>query len=225
MSDQPMPPSPAVPLGAGASRVALAALAWSITAGACGDAARSSADGATSLVDAQGPSTDDDARAPLLDAGPLSDAGTATRLLDHTAWRTYDASLDPLASHQPPDASCGLGGYFADPVYHSLDVETAYCNYTRLEHPAQAAVAQGDTLRLRFYHFDLVATERAEAHVALLLDDTLAWDTTIPIPSMANAFDVTFEAPRSLAVGEAIRWHLHNHGQNSWVLTSLTREP
>jgi hypothetical protein len=208
-------------------------MAWSITHGACDDAARSSPDGsagaafdgAPSLVDAGEPSTDDDARGPLLDAGSVSDAGAATRLLDHTAWRTYDASLDPLASHQPPDASCGLGGYFADVVYHNLDVETAYCNYALLEHPAQAAVARGDTLRFRFYHFDLVATERAEAHVALLLDDTLAWDTTIPIPSQANAFDVTFAAPRALAAGEPIRFHLHNHGQNSWVLTSLTREP
>lgn len=228
-----MPLCPAAVLSARAPRVALAVMAWSITHGACGDAAHSvpdaraggSQDAAASVDDGGRASGEDDGSGPSLDGGTPSDGGAATRLLDHTAWRTYDASLDPLASHRPPDASCGLGGYFADLVYHSLDVETAYCGYTLIEHPALAEVAEGDTLRLRFYHFDLVATERAEAHVALLLDDTLAWETTIPIPSQANAFDVTFEAPRALAVGEPIRWHLHNHGQNSWVLTSLTREP
>jgi len=166
------------------------------------------------------------AEPPTSDAGSLrDDSGTsaAEPVIDHAEWRTYDAALDPLASHQPSPLECGLGGTYPDPLHHLLDVETAFCNYVLLEHPALVDIAVGDELNLRFYYFDLVASEPAEAHLALLLDDTVAWQTHVPIPSSADAVDVRFPAPRALSVGEPLRWHLHNHGQNSWVLTAVTR--
>ena len=70
-------------------------------------------------------------------------------------------------------------------------------------------------------HFDLRAPEPATAHVAVLFGDEVQWELEIPIPSYAYVYTETFQATRALAPGEPIRLHLHNHGQNTWIFSSL----
>jgi hypothetical protein len=137
-------------------------------------------------------------------------------LIDQTMWRKYPASEDPLASHQPTEINCGPGGFYVE--FGLLEVDTNFCNYLLAQHPARMAIAAGTEVSFDLSHYDLNATQPATAHAALLFGDTLVWETSIDIPGPANVLHATFRTPRALAVGEAIRMHLHNHGQNNYAV-------
>jgi hypothetical protein len=143
------------------------------------------------------------------------------RIIDHGGWTTYDPSLDPLKAHAPAMLHCEPPAYRADAFSQELDIETGTCNYTLLQHPARIAVPEGTALKAHFWYYDLSAPEPAEAHVAIFIDHTLAWESHIPIPSTANVIDADFVAPVEIALDTPIRFHLHNHGQNSWVFSSF----
>jgi hypothetical protein len=140
-------------------------------------------------------------------------------LIDQTEWSNYPPELDPLASHQPDAIDCNIAGWFIE--RGSIEVSTGDCNYLLVEHPAQLAVAKGSPVQMELVHFDLGAPEPATAHVAILFGDEVQWELEIPIPSSAYVYKETFIATRDLDVGEPVRLHLHNHGQNTWVLESL----
>jgi hypothetical protein len=137
-------------------------------------------------------------------------------LIDQTMWRKYPASEDPLASHQPSEINCGPGGFYVE--LGLLEVDTNFCNYLLAQHPARIAIAAGTEVSLDLSHYDLNAAEPATAHAALLFGDTLVWETSLDIPGRADVLHATFRTPRALAVGEAIRMHLHNHGQNNYAV-------
>jgi hypothetical protein len=159
------------------------------------------------------------------DAGGEDAAGGGDRalpfvpLIDQSEWRDYPAELDPLAVHQPDPIRCTIAGWFVE--RGALEVVTQHCNYALLEHPAQHAVPAGSTVQLELVHFDLDAREPATAHVALFFGDALQWEREIPIPSPAYVYHETFQATRALEAGEPVRFHLHNHGQNTWLLDGL----
>lgn len=162
---------------------------------------------------------DVDAAAPI-DAS-LSSAHFS-KLIDNQSWARYDASLDPLPGHQPAVITCQDSATYVE--YGSYEIDTTRCNYLLAEHPAQRAIAAGTTLRLNFLHYDLLAPEAAQAHVALFFGDTLQWETSIPIPSAGAGMMKTFRTTKALALGEPIRLHLHNHGGNAYLLAALEAE-
>jgi hypothetical protein len=140
-------------------------------------------------------------------------------VIDQSEWRNYAPELDPLPSHQPEQLRCSIAGWFVE--RGSLEVSTVDCNYLLVEHPAQVAVPEGSMVQLELVHFDLLAPEPATAHVALFFADVLQWELEIPIPGLAYVYKESFRATRALAKGDPIRLHLHNHGQNTWLLESL----
>jgi len=152
-----------------------------------------------------------------------ADTRKPAQLVAADAWFQLDAATDPYADHRPETVECGLGGIFVDEG--ELDIDTNLCNYVTLEQPGLAEVRAGDTLTLVMRHFDLAAPEPATAHVALLLDGTLAWERTLLIPGPAEVISVDIDAPIDLPIGEPARFHLHNHGQNTWILTGITVTP
>lgn len=166
---------------------------------------------------------DDDGAVVAIDSGaPALDANVPPRnlpLIDHFEWQRYDAGLDPLAAHQPANVVCPATAALVE--YDSFEVDTARCNYVLAWHPAIRDIAVGTTLQVTMLHYDLLAPEPATAHVAILFDDVLQWQTEIPIPSSGRAISETFTATRALRSGEPIRLHLHNHGGNTWLLHAL----
>jgi hypothetical protein len=140
-------------------------------------------------------------------------------LLDHTNWRPFERALDPLQTHQPQTIDCDVAGWFVE--FGELEVDTGHCNYLLLEHPALIAVPSGSQLELELRHFDLVAPEPASAHVALLFVDAVQWQMQIAVPGPASVLTLQFTTTRALEVGEPIRLHLHNHGQNNWTFAYL----
>lgn len=158
-------------------------------------------------------------------AGPRDGAAEAAvllevPLLEPEAFRYADLAGDPLASHQPAEIRCGLTGFY--PERGELELDTGGCNYLYLEQPAPRAVPAGSALQLVLRHFDLAAPEPAQAHVAILFGDSVQWETTIDVPGAANAYEVTWHSSEALEPLSPIRVHLHNHGQNTWILSSLS---
>jgi hypothetical protein len=158
------------------------------------------------------------------DAGP-SDAAAAALLvevplLEPEAFGYAELARDPLASHQPAEIRCGLTGFY--PERGELELDTSECNYLYLEQPAPHAVPAGSELQLVLRHYDLAAPEPAQAHVAILFGDSVEWEMTIDVPGAANAYEVTWRSSETLELLSPIRVHLHNHGQNTWILSSLS---
>lgn len=151
------------------------------------------------------------------DAGP-----DESLLIDHQSWQRYDQALDPLLAEQPAELACGIAGFFVE--RGELEVDTKRCNYLLAEHPALLSVRQGQRVSLEFRHYDLAAEEPAQAHIALLFEDQLQWETWLPIPSAADTIHADFTATTDLVVGDMIRLHLHNHGQNTYTFAWLRVE-
>jgi hypothetical protein len=137
-------------------------------------------------------------------------------LIDHAHWQRYAAAEDPLPNEQPAAINCGAAGYYVE--QGRLELDSSFCNYALIEHPALVDVDAGAEIAFELSHFDLTASEPARAHVALFFDETLAWETWLDIPSAADVTQVTFRAPRALGHAAPIRLHFHNHGQNNYAL-------
>jgi hypothetical protein len=170
-------------------------------------------------MDAANPSGTSDARA-ASDTRADTMAPSEQPLLDHSSWGRYDPATDPLKSHQPAQLVCGIAGFFVE--QNHLEIDTTRCNYVLAEHPSLLDVPAGTEVHMQLSHYDLAAPEPAEVHAAILFGDELQWETHIPIPATADVLNVTWQATRPLGKGEPIRVHLHNHGQNTYQLVSLT---
>jgi hypothetical protein len=143
-------------------------------------------------------------------------------LIDQAAWTELGASEDPLAEHRPSLVECTIAGWY--PEGQALEIDTNYCNYLALGQPTLVPITEGLGVRLGFYHFDLTAPVPAIAHVAVLVDGALLWEQDVEIPGAAFVYEIEFEAPWSAPAGAELVFHLHNHGQNTWVLQNLTAE-
>lgn len=152
-----------------------------------------------------------------IDAG--LDAGRFSQLVDQRAWRRYDAAVDPLRDHQPESIDCKISATYVE--YGSFEIDTTRCNYLLAETPSLRGIDLGTEVHLSLLHYDLLAPQPAQAHIAVLFGDALQWETLLPVPSPGNVIDVRFQATKELSFGEPIRLHLHNHGGNTYLLQTL----
>lgn len=149
--------------------------------------------------------------------------GEFAELIDHGHWVQIEASEeDPLAAHRPSTITCGVAGWYEENAI--IEIDTNFCNYLALRQDTLAAITEGAQVRLGFYHFDLVAPEPALAHVAVLVDGQLLHEQEIAIPGTAMVYALELEAPFSAPIGSELVFHLHNHGQNTWALQSISAE-
>ncbi|HEX5658454.1 MAG TPA: hypothetical protein VFX59_14730 [Polyangiales bacterium] len=162
-----------------------------------------------------------DAHAPLLDASRANEAsaGKLVSLIEMENWRRYDAAIDPLKAHQPAEIECLESATYLE--YDAFEIDTTRCNYVLAYTPALRAVPAGTELHINILHYDLLAAEPANAHLALLFGDRIQWEQTIPIPSPGNAVETSFVTSVPLAFQDPIRLHLHNHGGNTYLFVAL----
>lgn len=154
-------------------------------------------------------------------------------VVDPEAWvQVTDPALDPLAGHRPANADgaedvfCNGSEYGVETVGFEVSM-TVGCNYFAGEAPALVDLVGGVPMRIKLTHFDLITdTPGAEAHVALLAEGTLLWETHIPLPSDAGVIDADLEVPADFDAGSTIQLHVHNHGYNSYkLLEFMVSEP
>jgi hypothetical protein len=148
--------------------------------------------------------------------------GEFVALVDPMAWAPVPAPDDPLADHRPADVQCPIGAWLFEP--QGFEVNTLQCNYGMFGASSQVAVLPGRRVVATLYHYDLLAPEPASAHVALLLGDTLLWEMDIAIPGKADVYAIDVVVDATVPAGTPVYFHLHNHGQNTWVLGAVEAE-
>lgn len=147
-------------------------------------------------------------------------------LVDSDSWRGVDADTDPF-DDRPGEVTCPEGeGWFVEELdgERTLSVDTGYCDYLAVSQPLLAPVSTRDELFMRLWHYDLDANAVAEAHAALWADGTVIWETRVGIPAESSMIAVSFTAPE-LEEGTELFFHLHNHGDNTWNLIELSKNP
>ena len=141
------------------------------------------------------------------------------QLVSAEAWtEVVDPGSDPFED-RPEVVDCSSQGYGIEGTY--FEVETDDCAYGTFQQALLHGVEAGEELRLVFWHLDLWATEPAQAHVAVALEDAILYELVLEIPGKSAVHAETFPAPRTLVAGETVFFHLHNHGYNSWSLGGL----
>ncbi|MEZ4451587.1 MAG: hypothetical protein R3B09_19100 [Nannocystaceae bacterium] len=161
------------------------------------------------------------------DSSETATSTTAPRdpvpLVDLPAWQEAEAIDDPLADHRPDPDVCPTGSVFMESL--EVEIDTNFCTYAMLRWPALVEVPAGSDITLSFRHYDLIAAAPATAHVALLVDTTIVWEQTITIPGPAQVVNETVTVDQAFPIGAPVYFHLHNHGQNNYILSSITTTP
>lgn len=157
---------------------------------------------------------------PEPEPGPLATA-------DQWDW-VADPSEDVFGAERPSDAICdetlGIGVELIGNDA-ALEIDTNLCNYATVRQPSLRALVPGDTISLRQWHYDLVAPSPSEAHLALALDGEVLWERGIPIPAAAASIDEVITVDREVPAGAELQFHVHNHGNNTYLLLAIEADP
>jgi hypothetical protein len=174
--------------------------------------------------DAEADASASDAAAPF-DAGSVS-GDVRTTLVVPSLWRPVGPFEDPFDDGPEvprcPSTALMAETLAAEPVF---SVETGECDYVTVSQSMQRAVAPGATIHVRLWHFELDASEPAEAHAALLIDGLSILDERVEIPQPGGLIARQLQLPRAVPAGALIHFHLHNHGANSWSLVEVSAGP
>jgi hypothetical protein len=104
------------------------------------------------------------------------------------------------------------------------EIETVTCGYLTLEQPTTAPLCAGDTLLVRLWHFNLLDTGD-DFRVAISFgDDPPVVDETVAVPADSELVEFRSSLGASVPSGTLIRFHLSNHGSNSWGLMDIVVE-
>ncbi|HEX6244026.1 MAG TPA: hypothetical protein VFZ61_24085, partial [Polyangiales bacterium] len=116
------------------------------------------------------------------DAEPPSEPRPVA-LVHSALWSPVPAAEDPFAPATP--VRCSTGSFGEEPLGGELVfyVSTDLCPAISVRQATRADVAAGDTLRVRLFHFPLVAPEPATAKLVLRLGEDEVVREEIPIPS------------------------------------------
>ena len=159
-------------------------------------------------------------------------------LVDHDAWTLVAFADDPWRDVAPPLTSkdagvdetsdalvpCDETDVSAEPLSlePSLQLSTQYCSWLTVEQPLRVAVRAGEPIHTRLWYFQQTSYPAATAEIALTIDDDAFFEESLPIPAPAGLFGGDFDAPADAPQGTPIRWHVGNHGGNTWNLIELT---
>lgn len=147
-------------------------------------------------------------------------------LVDAEAWSFVEPADDPLWPPAPDAAVCDADALqvqaFGDDV--AVEIDTRFgCGHATVEQPISAALSVGDDVQIRIFHFAQATFPAAEAEVAVAVDDEILLRALVPIPTTSGLLAPRVTVTRDHPVGSVARFHVGNHGDNSWNLVELAR--
>ena len=171
-------------------------------------------------------------------------------LVDHQKWALLEGADDPFATERPPEVNCPPSevAYENSGGEEAIEVNTFTCNYVSVGQASLLNVVAGDKIRLRGWRGRSTASGPAEAHIAIMLGETLLFDKTYRIPcstggplcprsddpcndagvSAVPPCDTTvqplIEAEADAPKGSLVVFHVHNHGDNRYSLIEMSIE-
>ena len=145
------------------------------------------------------------------------------------AWvRVADPDADVFGAGRPEGVTCddtmGYGLEFFGPD-EVLEVKTDLCDWFTGAQPSLVALAPGDTVEIRVFHYELVAPMPSEGYVALAIGGTIAWEATVAIPGEHALLEDEIVIDRDVPAGTELQFHVHNHGINDWELFEVRATP
>lgn len=162
--------------------------------------------------------------ASAVDAGPVRQSRVS--LVDHDLWTRVNEADDPFGD-RPASVYCVDMATKAEPLTGepSYGVDTVDCNYVTVSEPSLVDVAAGEILEVSLAHFELTAPSNSEAHLSVRLGETTLLDKRVPIPSPAAVITERVVATEPVPAGTPVYFHVHNHGENSYALVSVSTGP
>ena len=160
--------------------------------------------------------------------GPPDDEGAMDEpiaLVHNEAWVAVEPSADHFVVPTPISDECVQGDGFLSELFGEdlvLSVDTAKCTSLTVEQDLLHDLPPHGFVTGRVWHFALAAENPAMAWVAITIGDTLVWSEQVAIPSESGLILIKWRAALGYAAGEPIRFHVQNHGSNSWHLIDLS---
>lgn len=154
---------------------------------------------------------------------------TSASLVELERWEwVEDAAADVFGAERPEGLVC-------DPVLgiiierlgedEVLEIDTDFCDYATVRQPLLHALAPGDGVAIRIWHYPLSTPGPSQAHLALAIDGEVAWEEHVPSPSEAGFVEGEIAIDRDVPAGAELQLHVHNHGANTYDLVLLERVP
>lgn len=152
--------------------------------------------------------------------------GDPVPLVDNAAWSVV-ISDEALFGASEGAVYCDGDQVFSETEFDGklwLIIHTRDCNRTTLTQPLLQALNEGDTVSLRFWHFR-INEGAGEYRLAVALGDpgAIAWEQSGPRPEQSGLIQAIFTADRDYLAGEAVTFHMSNHGVNDWCIVDINR--
>jgi hypothetical protein len=152
--------------------------------------------------------------------------GDPEPLVAHDGWRPLEGE-DPFGA-PPEGAWCdGLGwgpeDFGGEP---SFDVRTGICPWLTVQQAMSAELEPTDRLFIRVWHDMLVSPDPdPSARIGVSVVDDLVFEQVVPIPTQSGIILADLELRRGIETGTLLRFHVDNHGANSYHLLEISRRP
>lgn len=155
----------------------------------------------------------------------------AVPIVDPASFQIVPAADDPLevgtsstATGTPSRGRCGPEAAVVEDlgVVVTYSIVTRDCARLTVEAPIQEAVRPGESVELRIWHYPLLPYGPAEARLLVLLEGQSVWSRVVAIPAQSELLRDQFRLEAGAKLGESLRWHVSNHGVNSWNWVSAT---
>jgi hypothetical protein len=164
------------------------------------------------------------AEAGVEDAATEAAVDPDPRPLIHVAlWKPVVGDEDPYvadAAVSCPPGSFGEEALGGELVFY---VRTETCPALTVRQASREAVVEGQTVRLRLFHFPLTAPEPSQARLRVRVGDDEVYQADLPIPSPQAELSAEWTATRDYARGTPIWFHVENHGVNEYALIAIER--
>lgn len=145
------------------------------------------------------------------------------QLTQAESWLLAAPQSDPFAELEPGRVRCAEAALLVEGMW--IEVSTVTCNYATLVFTFPQASRAGNLIRGEVAWSTLAAIDPAVATLAFALGERELWSHEVAIPGTANLVTVELELPVTVRAGDALYFHVHNHGYNSWQLSPLTLAP
>ncbi|MEC8025390.1 MAG: hypothetical protein VX223_15790 [Myxococcota bacterium] len=154
------------------------------------------------------------------------------KVVDNYEWLPTPSDSDPFYATNSGKADvCTPDDYGVEELVDGpwFDITTSLCGYMTVDQPTRVAITEGDTLRLRIWHFQIIAGA-GPYHLELAVkssDGTLMtlWSADVNVPTSSQLFYEEWPAPTDIELGSTVYWHVSNHGINTWGFIELLTAP
>lgn len=148
-------------------------------------------------------------------------------VVDHELWTRVAPENDPLDPNLKVGTATLAHCSPADTYFEvfggerSYDITTRDCAWATVEQPLLIPIMAGERLYVRLWHFALLPAPVDVALPMWLIGDDVVWSEQVPIPSAARLVIGGPVAERDYPAQSRVRWHISNHGFNSWNVLDL----